>query len=544
MKQYILHILFIATIPCLLFGQAKTAVDTAHTDLKNSYAIIIGISDYQNPDIADLDYAAADAKSIQSLLTEQYGFREDQTYLLMNEAATLQKIRETLGLLYSVAENSRVLIFYAGHGETIQLKTGGDIGFLVPYDGDMSDQTKLYSTCLPMAEISSLSGYFPSRHVLFMVDACYGGLAAQMPRSSLASAVYYDKMMRLPARQIITAGGKGEKVIELSRIGHSIFTKALLDGLGKGYADLDQDGIIPTSELYSYLRKQVTNYSHNQQTPLLRNFTSDEGEFIFFMNQPALPDLIGDLIVNSNLDGLPIVINDKETNYRTPALIKGLRAGKKKVSLLYNENLLDWEIDLKADQKNIHTFNVDFCKLTIESNVTGAEIEINGHPVHTHTPATIDSLAEGVYSIALKYGPQIIGRKVCVLNQQNNKIRIDFPTGNIHVNSNVKGARIWLDDILLPEIAPAQIVSVLPGTHEIKVQYLNTTLSRTIVVSSGETATEDFVFEQQTSSKSKTWYYVLGGCVIGGVTAAILLRDSKSKEPAIPDPGDFFPTGQ
>ena len=59
-----------------------------------------------------------------------------------------------------------------------------------------------------------------------------------------------EKIIDENARQIITAGGKNEKVLEKDDWEHSAFTKNILTGLGKGSADIDGDGICPNRTQY------------------------------------------------------------------------------------------------------------------------------------------------------------------------------------------------------------------------------------------------------------------------------------------------------
>jgi hypothetical protein len=120
--------------------------------------------------------------------------------------------------------------------------------------------------------------------MLFLVDACYGGLAAVGTRSLEPTNIpnYLEKISNIKSRQIITAGGKEEKVVEKSEWGHSAYTKNLLSGLNDELADVNEDGYITALELGSYLSEKVTFDSESQQTPQLRRLTSDEGEFVFF----------------------------------------------------------------------------------------------------------------------------------------------------------------------------------------------------------------------------------------------------------------------
>ena len=55
-----------------------------------SWALIIGINDYQNVD--PLSYAVDDAVAINNILTEKYGFKKEHIRLITNEEATKDNI--------------------------------------------------------------------------------------------------------------------------------------------------------------------------------------------------------------------------------------------------------------------------------------------------------------------------------------------------------------------------------------------------------------------------------------------------------------------
>ena len=183
-------------------------------------------------------------------------------------------------LVKSSGQNDRVVFYFAGHGETETLGLeGGDMGFLIPSDGDAED---LYLTAIPMDELRRISNWSKAKHMLFLVDACYGGLAAQGTRSlSSNSPNYIEKITQDISRQIITAGGKEEQVVEKDEWEHSAFTKNILSGLKEERADMNGDGIITGAEIGMYLQEKVTIDTENSQTPQVRRFTSHEGEIIF-----------------------------------------------------------------------------------------------------------------------------------------------------------------------------------------------------------------------------------------------------------------------
>ena len=123
--------------------------------------------------------------------------------------------------------------------------------------------------------------------MLFLMDACYSGLMTENVKglSKPQEEGYLSKVANEKARQIITAGGGDEQVIERDEWQHSAFTKNLLAGLDDWDADTDGDGYITADELGTYLRKSVTEDSDFQQTPQKGRFrNSGGGEFVFFGN--------------------------------------------------------------------------------------------------------------------------------------------------------------------------------------------------------------------------------------------------------------------
>ena len=248
-----------------------------------AWAVVIGIDQYRH--VPKLTYAATDAKSIAALLKLQ-GF---DVLALYDTDATRQAILHELGdrLPNRVGEQDRVVIFYAGHGETRKFGGGTTMGYLLPVDGQASS---LSATAIDMGLIQSLAQALPAKQILFLIDSCYGGIAGQRFRSiAPMTETYLRAITREKGRQLITAGGADQQAVEGSRWGHSAFTYYLLEGIGNGLADLNEDGIIPTSELYAYLDQRVYAAAQllgHTQRPQLWSLSSDQGEFVFIPHTP------------------------------------------------------------------------------------------------------------------------------------------------------------------------------------------------------------------------------------------------------------------
>jgi hypothetical protein len=138
-------------LPILLFAYSLAV--TTDDIYDNSYALIIGIDKYEN--VRSLDYAVKDAVDIQSMLVDKFHFQQDNIVLLKDEEATQDSIlQEFSNITKKANDNDRVLIFFAGHGETIDLPDGGEMGFLLPVDGDKTD---LYLSAIKLEELRTLS---------------------------------------------------------------------------------------------------------------------------------------------------------------------------------------------------------------------------------------------------------------------------------------------------------------------------------------------------------------------------------------------------
>jgi len=317
-------------------------------EYQNSWAVLVGINKYEN--WPQLEYAVQDAKDMKELLIKEFSFADANITLLTDEEATLVNIKKALGddLRKKVSENDRVLVFWAGHGQTDELPGGGKMGYLIPVKGSKTDY---YSTCLSMTEIKNLAKLIPAKHMLFLVDACYSGLAAiESYGMSAETEGYLEKITRSMGRQIITAGGEGEEVVENSLWGHSAFTHQLLEGLTNQVADEDNDGVITATELASYLKPRVTKLSDYRQTPHF-SYLSGDGEFVFITKNAFRSDIpiVGTIHVRT--EPWCTVSLDGEQEYTSPYIIKDVSLGQHRL-VLHREGYKTIVHDITISDRN------------------------------------------------------------------------------------------------------------------------------------------------------------------------------------------------
>jgi peptidoglycan/xylan/chitin deacetylase (PgdA/CDA1 family)/uncharacterized caspase-like protein len=243
---------------------------------RESWAVVVGIDNY--PKWPKLQYAVNDANGVRDILLNKFGFKPDHIITLLNEEATREKILSVLGDTLAnpnkVQRDDRVFVFFAGHGSTRRLPSGRDLGYIIPWDADTQN---FQGQAISMTNFQDISESIPAKHVFFVMDACYSGLA--ITRAGESGNQYLREMSRRTARQMLTAGGANEEVADNGPNGHSVFTWTLLQGL-EGRADLNSDGFITAAELAAYVGPGVSGLSH--QTPAFGNLPGGEGgEFIF-----------------------------------------------------------------------------------------------------------------------------------------------------------------------------------------------------------------------------------------------------------------------
>ena len=252
-----------------------------------SYAVIIGIDRYANlPAGRQLQNAVKDAKGVEDVLRKNYQF--DKIITLHNDQATKDRIMEVLTeeLPAQMGRDYALFLFWAGHGNQ-EKSEYGEIGYLIPYDGS-TDKIRKNIT---MAEIrDTVSKKIPAKHVFYVMDACYSGLLTTrtVDGKTRRDLSYLKEITKESARQVLTAGGKGEEALDGGPKGHSVFTGRLIEILENA------PDFITANELQASIKEKVhsdASARNHIQTPGFGALYG-LGDFVFI---PKQQDRLGDL---------------------------------------------------------------------------------------------------------------------------------------------------------------------------------------------------------------------------------------------------------
>src|SRR6266540_2859575 len=237
----------------------------------NSWALVIGINRYAH--VNPLGNACADAGSVVEVLVAELGFAKENVTTLLDDHATKAKIMERFLAFDSLSLDDRLVVFFAGHGETFSGQRG-PVGYLIPVDGRPEDK----STLIRWDELTRNAELIPAKHVLLVMDACYSGLAIQRA-IGIGEQRFVSDMLQRFSRQVITAGKANETVADGGGPtgNNSIFTGHLLEGL-RGRAS-NEKGVLTASYLMNYVYQKVANDPRSNQTPHFGHLEGD-GDFI------------------------------------------------------------------------------------------------------------------------------------------------------------------------------------------------------------------------------------------------------------------------
>lgn len=256
------------------------------------YAVVVGISDYQDAGIPDLRFAERDAKLFYEFLKGKAGYslNEDQIQLLTNKEATQGKIVAALDwMMTECKEGDQAIIYFSGHGD-VERKTISQPGFLLCWDAP----SKVYMSGGAFAlgfleDIVNTLAIEKKVKTIVITDACHSGkLSGSAINGTQATAAYLANQFANAIKIMSCQSNEYSLEGEQWGGGRGVFSYHLIDGL-IGLADRNSDGKVALGELDRYLEDNVSNdVKPNSQIPLL---LGDKLAVINSVNKESLAQL-------------------------------------------------------------------------------------------------------------------------------------------------------------------------------------------------------------------------------------------------------------
>jgi len=241
----------------------------------NTYALVVGISRYQDKSVVPLAFAENDARAVAGLLKAN-GI--ENVWELYGKDATRNQMMANLASLEELAkgDSSLVLVFFSGHGSPRSLDADQRGPYLMPYDVTRGSEKALQASSVSQADVTGFLDRCGAAAALVMVNACF----FTGPQGAAGVGSMEPIRLQLPkARVVLSAARWDQYAYEDSSYRHSVFTYRLLEGLrGKAEAGTG-DGWVDMGELVRYVgdnvSKDVASRRRAVQTPTL----TGEGNF-------------------------------------------------------------------------------------------------------------------------------------------------------------------------------------------------------------------------------------------------------------------------
>ncbi|MBK8556501.1 MAG: caspase family protein [Lewinellaceae bacterium] len=174
--------LYLSGFAAVLMAQVKgiePAEEPFSGNIKGkTWALVVGVSNYENKKIPNLNYAAEDALAFAAYLQSPAGGLLDSSHLrlLLNEQAKQADFGAGLSWLQEVSrEGDRVIIFFSGHAD-VESSWVDQPGYLLTYNSPYHgyDQGGAYSIIFLQMAVNTLTTKNKAS-VLLISDACHSG---------------------------------------------------------------------------------------------------------------------------------------------------------------------------------------------------------------------------------------------------------------------------------------------------------------------------------------------------------------------------------
>ena len=252
------------------------------------WAVVIGVNDYQDGGIADLDGAVNDAWSFYHFLASPAGgsVPRERMRLLLNQEATREAVVGSLGkFLANACPKDQVMIYFAGHGMPEPERP--EEAFLLVHDTKLEN---LVGSAISMNQLPEFLSWRANKagSLMMIVDACHSGTIKFPGKRGVKNLTDSKERLQTVDKGIeealkkhedkgwgaISAAASDQFAAEIkggcmfgdyAYLG-GLFTCHLLKGLS-GDADKDANGQVNVDELYAYLDSSVRRDSRGQQSP-------------------------------------------------------------------------------------------------------------------------------------------------------------------------------------------------------------------------------------------------------------------------------------
>ncbi len=264
--------------------------DSVNKPVRDKWALIVGIGNFNSDKIPKLKYATKDARDFYNYLVKEANFAPDHVRILLDGKATQRRIMSELGskfLARLARPDDMIVLFFSTHGSPSQMDIRGR-NYIVAADSDPED---LFATGIEMQKVlESIQSRVLSDRVLLVMDACHSGSVSGEGKGIARTGNFDAEVLAAGSGQMVICSSKpDEQSWESKRYQNGVFTKNLLDGLRSGGSSTSIAKAFETAQ--SSIQNEVKeDHPGARQTPVLHSKWS--GNELLLAIKPAAPERI------------------------------------------------------------------------------------------------------------------------------------------------------------------------------------------------------------------------------------------------------------
>jgi Flp pilus assembly protein TadD len=251
--KLLLVICLLIIVPCTAYNQSGNTVPKKINTPK-TYAVIVGISKYENQAIPQLEFADRDAIVFSNYLKSPSGgsVPEENIRLMLNKDATFGAVTNSLYWLLSTCKKDDLVYFYfSGHGD-LETVLAAKPGYLLPYNSPATNYSTNAVGISFVNQVANTLSAIDTVKVVLITDACHSGKLA----GKSVGADLVGKQLRFTRDKEIRITSCDENQLSSEDVawggGRGVFSYYLVKGL-EGQADLQKDGVITVEEVSRYI---------------------------------------------------------------------------------------------------------------------------------------------------------------------------------------------------------------------------------------------------------------------------------------------------
>ncbi len=310
----------------LVFASVARAADAPKT-----WALIVGVGTYENPQISSLRFPAKDALSLRDALVDPKigALPRNQVKMLADNEATHDNIVGAVASFFkpNVQAGDKVVVFLAGHGVAKGVGVNAK-SFLLPTDVKGLTIASLESSAVDLRALADELGALPASQFVVFVDACREdptpgrGIKGNTLSDVLSRGLTVVPQDEKSQSATFFACSVGQRAYEDANLGHGVFTNWILEGLTQG-AVPQKNGDVEMGVLSSYVSQKIAAWAKKtseggdfevEQTPELVTAKPLEQPLVFLQVKRAssAPPMIPTppkLIVNASPEAAQVSIN-------------------------------------------------------------------------------------------------------------------------------------------------------------------------------------------------------------------------------------------